>query len=233
MKKLQKALLFPATTILFVFSIFLVQANAQCVQCTPAPPGWICTGTTKIGGSGCLPEGENCTLIGTCTPENDSPELGGNSPGKKGDCSLKILKKPLIIMSDSIIHDLSRANPRVALALINIRSIKAEFKEGKISFAPIELTDKDVEKQLTLPKSSRYFEERAAKIKEAFASQQEPIVYEFFFDRDDSANIFSLRISAVSPNESTSSFKFNLSKISSKRNPSDLIQFEVISWENN
>ncbi len=226
MKKNQKASLLSLVTVLFVFSIFAVEANAQCVQCEATPEGWMCIGATS-GGGGCITKQGNCTLVGICFYNG-----GGRAEGAS-KCSPKMLNHSLVNVPDSMIQDIARLNPQAASALISIRDIEMEFSVGKVLVSPIELTAEDVEKHLTLPASADYFEARKAKVREAFANKREPIVYEFFLDRDDDANTFTLRIKAVSPTASASSLEINLSKVSVGRGEDTSIRFDATSWQAN
>ena len=226
MKKNWKASLLSLVTGLFVLSIFAVEANAQCVQCDATPEGWMCVGATS-GGGGCITKAGNCTLVGICFYNGGG---GGRAEGSS-NCSPKMLDHSLVNVSDSMIRDIARLNPQAASALISIRDIEMEFNVGKVNVSPIELTAEDVEKQLTLPASSDYFEARKAKVREAFANKRAPIVYEFFLDRDDEANAFTLRIKAVSPTGSPSSFVINLSKVLAGRGEDRSIRFDATSWQ--
>jgi hypothetical protein len=177
-----------------------------------------------VGAQACLPEGEECRSIGTCTPEPDFD-------GRNDDCSPKVLKYTLVSVSDNIIQEISGFNPRVAAVLIGIRSIKVEFTVGKVNFAPVELTAEDILKRLTLPKSSEYFEERQRKVRRAVATMQEPITYEFVLNKN-SRNSFLL-IRPLSSVESQSSFEINLSEIPMGRGKNTSIRFEAESWKMN
>jgi hypothetical protein len=153
--------------------------------------------------------------------------------GTESKCSAKVLTHSLVNVPDEMIRDIGLLNPQAALALISVRNIKMEFNEGRVNLFPIKLTTEDVEKHLTLPKSSDYFEAQEAKIREAFANAQAPIGYEFFLNRDDNANAFSLRIKAVSPTGTPSSFEINLSKVSAGRGEDESIRFDATSWRVN
>ena len=177
-----------------------------------------------VGAQACLPEGEECRSIGTCTPEPDFE-------GRDDDCSPKVLKYTLVSVSDNIVREISEFNPRVAAVLIGIRSIKVEFTVGRVNFAPIELTAEDVLKRLTLPKSSEYFEERQEKLRRAFATMQEPIIYEFVLNKNGRTS--SLLIRALSTGESQSLFEINLSEISTGRSKNTSVRFEATSWKMN
>lgn len=228
MKKSQKVSVLSLITVLFAFSIFALETHAQCVQCTLESDGWMCTGTTA-GGGGCVTKGANCTLIGICFS-------GSGRVGQESNCSpkaLKALDHSLVYVPDSVIREIGHLNPQAALALISIRDIKLEFNIGKVSLFPIELTTEDVEKHLTQPESSDYFEERKAKARKAFASKQEPIVYEFHLNKDDDANAFSLSLNALRPIPSSSSFEINLSKVSVGSGENKSTRFDAISWRAN
>jgi hypothetical protein len=228
MKKSQKVSLLSLITVILAFSIFALETQAQCVQCTLESEGWVCTGTTS-GGSGCVTKGANCTLIGICFS-------GSGRVGQESNCSSKALKAldhSLVNVPDSVIREIGHLNPQAALALISIRDIKLEFNVGKVSLFPIELTTEDVERHLTLPESSDYFKEQKMKVRKAFASKQEPIVYEFHLNKDEDANAFSLSLKAMRPIPSSSSFEINLSKVSEGSGENNSTRFDAISWQAN
>jgi hypothetical protein len=185
----------------------------------------MCTGTTA-GGGGCITKGESCTVILVCSNN-------GEGFVKESKCSPEVLNHALVNVPDGVIREIARLNPQAAIALISIRDIKLEFDVGKVNLFSIERTAEDVEKHLTLPESSDYFEEQRVKIRGAFANKQAPIVYEFFLNRDDEANTFSLRLKAVNSAESPSSFEINLSKVSPGRKGNKSISFNAVSWQAN
>lgn len=224
MKKGHKAARLSLLTVLFTFSILTLESKGQCVQCTPAPPGWMCTGTTA-GGGGCITKGLECTVIDTCFYNG-----GDFRAGAESQCSPKALGYSLVNVPDGMIRAIGRINPQAAIALINIRDIKLEFKEGKVNLLPLEFTAEDVEKHLTLSESSAYFEEQKAKAREAFAQKQEPIVYEFHLSSDDDANAYSLRLGVVNPAGSSSSFEIVLSKKAAGRGLLKSVRFDATSW---
>ena len=207
---------------LFVFSAGL-NAYAQCVQCVPAPPGWMCMGATRPAGDGCVTDGLSCTLIGTCNPEiNDLA-------GKDGQCSVKALKNPQVNIPDSLIREVARVDVNAAFALINVRNLKVEFTRAKVSLAPIELTADDVEKRLTLPDyfNSEYFKELRTKAFQAFG-KGEPVVFEIFLNKDDPApNLL------VNSGSSKSSLELRLSKSPQARGDDSSTTFEAVLWKSN
>jgi hypothetical protein len=226
MKKNLKTLLVSLIVVLFAFSIFVLALGSvpPCVVCVPAPPGWMCQGTSGIGGEACITQDRTCTLVDTCSPNPDFV-------GRESECLSKVLEYSPVSVPDNIIRDIARFNPHAALALIRIRNLKLEFTQGKVNFAPVELTKEDVEKHLTLPESSDYFEEIRAKVRDIFTNKQEPIVYEFVLNKD-GANP-SLHINAINSTYSSSSFEINLSRVSFGRDENESTRFEATSWKIN
>lgn len=210
---------------LFTSFVFVIEGNAQCVRCVPAPPGWMCEGSSTPAGAGCITDGGNCTLVETCNPGNN--DIAGNGKG----CELKTLKKPQVEIPDSLIREVGQVDPHAALALISVRNIKIEYSHLKVNFAAVELTRDDVEKRLTLADyyNSEYFKELNARSQDAFA-KRETIIYEVVLNKE--TDNPSLTITLLSQDKSATSFEINLSKVTEGRGGDASVSYEATSWKN-
>lgn len=229
MNKISKTSLSLSAVVFFALSIFVVNVNAQCVGCVPAPPGWMCMGSGGPGGQGCITDGESCTLIGACSGNSDTPSPGGGV-SRTGKCTVKNLENPLINISDSLVREVAATDPYAALALIKIRSIKAEFTVGKISFAPIDFDETDVENQLTVSQDSEYYVGLKERGKAAFAGKSKPIVYEFDINETDAGAI--LQIKSADSTASRSPVRIGLIKVAEDSAGRGSARFEGSSLKN-
>jgi hypothetical protein len=208
-------------TMATICSILAADGFAQCVKCTIAGQGWICT-AGMVGGDACITEGINCTLVNPCNGR------GLVENGEKDKlCAPKILEEPQIRISDEIVREVGRSNPRLALVLISVRNISVEFHQGSVSAAPIEVTQTDVENYLTLPRTDEYFKTVRRKAGEAFANKQEPIVYNFSVVKDTFTRKTSLEIRRENNSETLTVDLSETSKISGESQTTIL---EATSW---
>ena len=161
--------------------------NAQCVQCAPAPPsGWICV-PAQIGGGGCTTDGGSCTLISPCTPGGDRTTGGG--------CAPKALSNPQLAIPDSIIREIGAADARLAVTLISLGKIKAEFSMARINLSTLEYTLDDVENQLTQPADSPYFKLLVQRVNETLAKDRTIVTYDVTIAENRGSNSFTLNVS--------------------------------------
>lgn len=128
---------------------------AQCVNCAPAPPsGFVCV-PSAMGGNGCSTDGGSCSLVGgPCVPDKDAPE--GRAPES---CKLKLLKNSQVSVADSFIREVGGIDPRLAIALLNVSRIKAEFTFARINFSSLIYTFEDVDNHITQSFDSPYFKQ--------------------------------------------------------------------------
>lgn len=200
------------------------ESKAQCVGCVPAPPGWMCMGTTMPGGQGCITDGQTCTLIGTCTPILDR---NGNT---RSSCAVKSLKVPQVEIPDSLISEVGRQDPEFAIVLITIRDIRAEFREGKTNIMPAGYTEADVLNHLNLLRTDPYFNTVKDRIKAALANSETPTSYRFSIATDASTKASVLRVVREGLTNARGSLEIILGSASggAKDEPAT---FKAISWQ--
>lgn len=222
------------STILLSLLIFSspIEVDAQCVKCSPAPPsGWLCT-SASVGGDACQTEGTSCTVIGPCSGGGSGPIGPGDSLVDK--CSPTAIESPKIEISDEFIRSMGAIDPYIAIGLLNIRDIRFEFTEAKVSFAPITISQSDVETRLTtLPSASdsyrkEYFRKQKTITNKAFAGKQEPIVYEFNIIEDKYTGVSTLSIRNASVKNSLT--EINLVRISEAKESGN--RFRALSLNN-
>lgn len=175
----------------FAFSIILlvsIQANAQCVQCVPAPPGFGC-GPSPTGGQLCTTGNgkmPTCTLTGYCS----------GLTGEAGSCDFtKKARSRILEISDKTILEIGEMSPRIAVNLISIRQIPVDFETGKISIADIAFNAKDVSKYLDPETPLEFFDSVQEQVKVSFESKKMPIVYDFVLQEVDGLFKLNLRTS--------------------------------------
>ncbi len=224
MNFLNKAVFFAVG--LFLCSLFFtVEINAQCVGCTPAPPGFICTAATSGGDSCATGDGGTCTLTGACIAHND------RGSGDNTLCSPKILGHVQVKISDKIIMNVASYDPRMAIALINVGKIAVEFNQARISFSPIEYTFDDVENHLSQSYNSSYFTALKLKAGEALKAGGTPVLYEVSITEDVSSNSVILTVRSSDPSALRSSIELNLSKITFGKGKNESGGFKAINWQ--
>lgn len=155
-------------------------ALAQCVGCAPAPPnGFVCVPTSG-GGQGCITDGGSCTLVGACLPGNDGPPIDTGPVGRQApsSCKLKMLTNPQVSIDESMIRAVAGADTRLAIALINVSKIRAEFTTARISFSSLDYTLDDVNNHLSQAPDSAYFREIRKQAGENLASGKNVISYQ-------------------------------------------------------
>jgi hypothetical protein len=204
-----------------------VNVNAQCVGCTVAPPGFICTAATAGGDSCQTGDGGSCTMTGACTPINN---LNGES---KGSCVPKILGHPQVAISDKIVAQVGEQDPRMAIALINVRKIAVEFKVAKVNFAPINYTTEDVVNHITQPHDSPYFASIKKRAADAFAGGGSPVVYDISITEGRSPDTVVLTVRSADSSALHSSIELTLSKAMSGKDKNVAADFQVTGWEFN
>ncbi len=192
MKKIKRNFLW-LLVIVLSYGIFYQNINAQCVVCTPAPPGWICTNGQQ-GGEACSIDGITCTYISPCVgcQGNDCPE----TLSKSEPCKLTKGNKTSIYISNDIIKEIGTINPHAAIALISIRNLPPlSYNEGKINVAKIDLTIEDVENHLVSPlESYDYLNGLKVKVSESFTRNVSPVVYDFYLEDLPVENKYILRL---------------------------------------
>lgn len=191
------------------------QAQAQCVVCTPAPPGWICTSGGQ-GGEACTMDGINCTLINPCTCRDRDCPVAGEGPGTSAG-------KVKLNISHEVIETVRKVHPRFALALISLGKLPPlGFSEGKIYSAPIELSETDVEWHLKpSQESEEYFAQLKEKVQQAFGEGKSPAVYAFSIIKPSAADGFILKLQVeqtYATDPISSSLEVNLSSARKTKN---------------
>jgi hypothetical protein len=194
MKTLNKIAFF-AVAAIFCFLALTIQSSAQCVSCAPAPPsGFVCV-PTGSGGNGCMTEAGTCQLVGgPCVPpDKEAPEGRGTSES----CKLKLISNSHVSISDSIIREVGAIDTRLAIALINVSRIKAEYNFARISFSSLNYTFDDVENHLAQPGGSAYFKQIKKLAGESLAKDGIVITYEISIHENRGANSHVLSITPV------------------------------------
>ncbi|MGD9629969.1 MAG: hypothetical protein AB7V18_12055 [Pyrinomonadaceae bacterium] len=178
-------------------SLLTNELYAQCVQCSPHASGFYCTSAAS-GGGACKTQDFSCTLIGVCIPNSDvAPTQGG-----KGTCSLKSTKNPFISVDNSIVKAVGYADARLALAILNVRNIKAEFGEARVTFASVEYDSRDVENQLIQPVDPSYYAELEQRVRAA--SDKDPVTVTYIVTVGEiQSDTPTLRISPATGNGSS------------------------------
>jgi hypothetical protein len=154
-----------------------IQAQAQCVNCAPAPPdGWVCV-PSKMGGGGCTMSDINCTLISPCVPNDD---LGCVRDDKSTPKTKMQLKFPV-----ELVREVGRSDARLAITLLSLGKLPpVHHTEGRVNSAPLKLDESDVEMFLApAEKSKDYFLRLKERMKDAFASGLSPTVYHYTIEK--------------------------------------------------
>jgi len=127
-------------------------------------------------------------LVGQSLAQNESSE-----PSK-----LKILKNPQVSIDDSIIRKVGETEPRLALALINIRKLNVEFTWAQVNFSSMDYTFDDVEKHLTEPLDSEYYDQVKKGAAQSLARDGIVIRYDVSLKENPGTGTLSLNVSLVS-----------------------------------
>ena len=146
-------------------------AQAQCVKCVPAPPGWMCVSAGQ-GGEGCITDALQCTLVNPCTCTGEfCPE---------GLRSLET-NKIKIDIPDSIIREVGKIDSNLAVVLVTLRRLPpAGYLEGIVNLASIDLNIDDVESHLgTGSALMQYKDDLKQRVERSFAEGLPPISYTF------------------------------------------------------
>jgi hypothetical protein len=104
--------------------------------------------------------------------------LGGGNRTSPENCKVKAIANPLVSIPDSMIREVGASEPRLALALINVRDIKVEFDVARVNFTSLEYTFDDVENHLTQAPGSPYFEQLGKRMKESYAKNPHVFTYD-------------------------------------------------------
>lgn len=220
-----------AVALIAIGLFFTIEAQAQCVGCVPAPPGWICMAAGQ-GGEACAMDGVNCTLINPCTcRDRDCPQ---------GLMRLASNEKVKLNISDEVIRAIGKTHPRAALALVSLRKLPPlGFSEGRINSAPVELTQADVEGHLeSSRKSTKYFAQLKQRVQESFSQDVTPAVFKFWVEQSLTGNGFVLKLQpeeTLANDLSFSLLEVNLTsgKESESRAKEKVTRLEATTWQIN
>ncbi len=216
---------FTAAGLFLCLAVLTVDSKAQCVQCTPAPPGFICTASISGGDACATGAGHACTLTGACIPQNDR-SAGGNETSISV-CAPKILKNPQVKISDRLIMEMANSDPRLAIALINLRNMRVEFREARVSLAPIDFTIEDVANHLLLSDHSEYFKALKKTAGDLFTNGGIPVLYEFFISDD----FATMTVKSGDLSKSFSAVELNLIKVTFGKGKNQSDGFRVSGWQ--
>jgi len=213
-------------TSLLVFGSFLclaflaVEGKAQCQDCGVD----FCVGTAT-GFQGCIMTAQSCTLFGICP----IPIIDRNG-NPRNSCQVKPLPVSHVNIPDSMITEIGALDPDMAMALISIRNIRAEFVEGKIRLFPLEFTASDVQNSLGPLGDGSNIDSIRVRRKNAAAQSLPPVIYRFSIQSDKAGNISTLK---VVPEDSAVRRSVNISLDTFLKGKSENVFtiFEAVSWQ--
>jgi len=220
---------FLAFGMVLCFLTLAAEIQAQCVQCVPAPPGFACVPSTS-GGGACTTEHGNCTISAPCPVPNNDRTASGDG-GEKAPCLPTILKNPQVKISNTVIQDVANSDPRMALALVEIREIIVEFREAKIYLSPIEYTSQDVIGHFVQTHDSNYFKEIKERTAKLLAGGATPILYDVSISENRGSDALTLTIRSADSRLAFSSLELNLKKATLGKGKNQSDGFKVTGWQ--
>ena len=202
--------------------VFAIPAFSQCVKCVPAPPGWMCM-AGSIGGEGCITDNLSCTLVNPCSC------TGSECPDGLKSSSLSKVK---IAVPDSIVREVGRIDPQFGIVLVKLRNLPpAQFREGIISIASVDLDFSDVESHLLAGKEAvRYELELKQRISDSFTAGSPASTYSFVITENGAGEGMSL---VIIPGDSStaalrSGIEFGVSTVESVKEGEP--NLKVLNW---
>jgi hypothetical protein len=142
---------------------------------------------------------------------------------------VKGLSNPQVSISDSIIREIGAVDPRLALVVLNVSRIKAEFTVARVNFTPVVYTFDDVEIQLTRPSDPAYLKQLQQRISDSFANGGSVVSYEVLISPNTGTDSFNLSVSRTG--ETGESVDVNLQRASFGKGKNQSQGFKAVSYQ--